>query len=202
MVARFVVFEGGEGCGKSTQARLLADALGAILTHEPGGTRIGEQIRGLLLDHRAVDLDPGAEALMMAADRAQHVAEVIVPALEQGRHVVCDRYIGSSVAYQGFGRGMDIDEIVELSRWATGGLVPDLVILLDIPPEAARRRLERSLDRFEREGLEFHHRVREGFLAQAASEPDRWCVIDGDTPVTEVSSRVRTVVAERLQLSM
>lgn len=194
------MLEGGEGCGKSTQADLLAGALDAVLTREPGGTDIGAQVRRLLLDRRTVGLNARAEALLMAADRAQHVAEVIAPALLGGRHVVCDRFTGSSVAYQGYGRGMDVGEIRDLSAWATAGLSPDLVLLIDVPREAAVRRLNRDLDRFEREAADFHQRVRDGFLAQAEEASDIWCVIDGDASIEIVRGRVRSAVAGRLGL--
>lgn len=200
MNGRFIVLEGGEGCGKSTQARLLADALDAVLTREPGGTVIGERIRELLLDPATPEVAVRAEALLMAADRAQHVAEVVAPALEAGRHVVSDRFAGSSVAYQGYGRGLPANEVLELSRWATGGVWPDLVVVLDIDPDLASARLDRELDRFEREGGGFHERVREGFLLQAADEPERWAIVDGGASIDMVSERVRGVVRERLQL--
>lgn len=202
MSSKFIVFEGGEGCGKSTQARLLSDALGAVLTREPGGSEVGEKIRGLLLDCETVGLNARAEALMMAADRAQHVSEVIEPALRRGSHVVCDRFVGSSIAYQGYGREMELDKIRSLSNWATGGLSPDLVVLLDVPVRVAAERLARTLDRFEREDVSFHERVREGFLAQASEDPQGWVVLDGADPIEVVAHRVRSVVRERLQLSL
>ena len=139
-MARFIVFEGGEGTGKSTQAALLAQRLGATLTHEPGGTELGAHLREVLLSERTRRLDDRAEALLMAADRAQHVAEVVRPALAAGRHVVCDRYIGSTLAYQGYGRGLPVVELRRLSSWAAGDLWPDLIVLLDVPREVARRR--------------------------------------------------------------
>lgn len=200
MTGRLIAFEGGEGCGKSTQARLLAERLGALLTREPGGTAVGGLVRRLLLDPATEGLDHRAEALLMAADRAQHVAEVVRPALAAGRHVVTDRYAGSSIAYQGYGRELAVDEVRALSRWATGDLWPDLVVVLDVPAEVAARRLGSSLDRFEREDDGFHTRVLEGFLAQAAAEPDRWVVLDGTATVDAVAEAVRAVVRDRLQL--
>lgn len=184
MRGRFIVFEGGEGAGKSTQAERLGDHLDALVTREPGGTSLGSTLRGLLLDPGS-DVSDRAEALMMAADRAQHVAEVIGPALESGRHVVCDRYLYSSVAYQGFGRQMDPDEIRHISEWATDGLLPDLVLLVEVDAEVAAQRLNRSLDRFERADADFHERVRHGFHLQAVAEPYRWVTIDG-TPEPDV----------------
>jgi len=200
--ARFIAFEGGEACGKSTQARMLADALGAVLTHEPGATGLGARLRELLLDPATGHVDPHAEALLMAADRAQHVADVVRPALEAGRHVVTDRFAGSSLAYQGFGRGLPIDEIGRLSRWATGGVWPDLTILIDVPIAVAATRLGSDRDRFERAGDGFHQRVRDGFLELAASDPQHWVVVDGTPPLDSVAAVVREAVAERLDLRM
>jgi dTMP kinase len=200
VTARFIVFEGGEACGKSTQARLLSERLGAVLTREPGGTPVGEQMRMLLLDPATGALEPRAEALLMAADRAQHVESVIRPALAAGRHVVSDRYAASSVAYQGFGRGLDVAEVRRISEWATAGLRPDLTVLLDVPVEVSARRLEGSLDRFEREGETFHERVVEGFRIMAASGEEPWVVVDGAASIEMVAARVRAVVRDRLQL--
>jgi dTMP kinase len=195
-----VAFEGGEGCGKSTQARLLAEALGAVLTREPGGTEVGARIRQLVLSPDTVGLDPRAEALLMAADRAQHVAEVVRPALAAGRHVVSDRFAGSSIAYQGHGRGLPVEEVRRLSEWATAGTWPDLVVLLEVEPEVAAARLQRALDRMEAEGDDFHLRVAEGFRALAAADPERWVVLDGSGTVEDVQAAVLAVVGERLQL--
>ncbi len=186
---RFVVLEGGEGCGKSTQAARLADALGAVLTREPGGTRAGEQIRELLLDPGLDGLDARAEALLMAAARAEHVVSVIEPALARGDDVVSDRYTPSSIAYQGYGRGLDVDVLRDISAWATGGLEPDLVILLtsDTP------RLAATADRLEAESADFHGRVAEGYAALAASDADRWRVVDGNGTIDDVAGRVLDV---------
>ena len=192
--SRFIAFEGGEGSGKSTQARLLADALGAVLTHEPGATALGRRIRALVLDpDGAHAVDRRAEALLMAADRAQHVAEVIRPALDAGKDVVSDRFSGSTLAYQGYGRGLDLDDLAWLSRWAAGGLEPDLVVLLDIPPDVAVGRLAGNPDRMEAAGQAFHDRVAEGYRTLAADNPGRWIVVDGTGPVDEVAARVRKV---------
>jgi dTMP kinase len=195
---RFIVFEGGEACGKSTQARLLADRLGAVLTHQPGGTELGAAIRRMVLDPAVTSLDPRAEALLMAADKAQHVAEVLRPALERGLDVVCDRYVASSVVYQGYGRGIDIDELAHVLGFATGGLEPDLTVLLEVPDDVARRRLGDQRDRFESEPHAFHARVREGYRALAAADPGRWVVLDASAPVGSVAERVNLAVAERL----
>jgi dTMP kinase len=200
--ARFIAFEGGEGCGKSTQAARLAGALDAVLTREPGGTSLGEQLRALLLSPETGDVEPRAEALLMAADRAQHVATVVRPALQSGRHVVTDRFAGSSLAYQGYGRGLPLDEVAQLSRWATDGIWPDLVVFLDVPAEVAASRLGGELDRFEQAGGGFHYRVSQGFRELAAGEPERWVVIDGSGSIDDVAAAVRIAVAERLDLDV
>lgn len=198
---RFIVFEGGEGSGKSTQAQLLAQHYGALLTRQPGGTELGGRIRELLLS--AADagsdrapMDDRTEALLMAADRAQHVAEVIEPALTEGRDVVCDRYIGSSIAYQGHGRGLDVDIVRAVSGWAAGGLWPDVVVLLVVPDGVAAARIGAARDRIEAAGADFHRRVAEGFVAQADDEPDIWVVVDGVGEVDEVHQRVLDAVAD------
>ncbi len=196
-MSRFIAFEGGEACGKSTQARLLADALGAVLTREPGGTELGASIRALLLDP-AGSVDARAEALLMLADRAQHVREVIHPALEAGRHVVTDRYSGSTIAYQGAARGLGVQKVTELCNWATDGLWPDLVVLLEVPLVEARRRLQGEHDRLEAEHDAFHEAVAAGFRSQAEEEPDRWVVFDGTRSEAELAVAIRAVVADRL----
>lgn len=198
MTARFIAFEGGEASGKSTQARRLADRIGATLTFEPGATEIGRRIRRLLLDRATVDLDDRAEALLMLADRAQHVAEVVRPALARGTHVVTDRFSGSTCAYQGYGRGLDVDELARLSAWAAGGLAPDLVVLLDVPTDLARSRRSGDLDRIEAAGVEFHDRVVRGFRALAEADPDRWVVVDGSGPPDEVAELLWRHVTARL----
>jgi dTMP kinase len=169
----------------------------AVLTREPGGTAVGEHVRSILLDPATIDLDDRAEALLMAAARAQHVAEVIRPALDAGRSVVTDRYAASSVAYQGHGRGLETDDILRLSTWATGGLRPDLTVLLEVDAAVARARLG-VLDRFEAAGEGFHRRVAAGFRAQADADPDHWVVIDGSAPPDAVETLVRAAIEERL----
>jgi dTMP kinase len=191
-----IAFEGGEGCGKSTQARLLGDRLGAVVTHEPGATAIGAAIRRLLLDPATEGMDDRTEALLMAADRAQHVAEVIRPALDAGRDVVTDRFAGSSLAYQGHGRGLDLGEVRRLSAWATGDLWPDAVVLLEVPPEVAEARMGLARDRMEQAGEGFHGRVAAGFRALAAADAT-WVVVDGTGPPDEVAARVRAALAGR-----
>jgi dTMP kinase len=195
---RFVVFEGGEGAGKSTQAARLAARLGAVLTHEPGGTAVGTAIRALLLDPATAGLDDRAEALLMAADRAQHVAQVVRPALAAGRHVVSDRYIGSSLAYQGYGRGLPVDDLRGLSVWAAGGLWPDAVVLLDIGAGDAAGRMDHRPDRMEAAGEDFHRRVGEGYRALAAADPEHWLVVDGSPEPDAVESAVWKALVDRL----
>jgi dTMP kinase len=189
-VGRFIVLEGGEAAGKSTQAALLAERLGALLTREPGATRVGEALRHLLLNLPLTPV-PKAEALLMLADRAQHVAEVIEPALARGEDVVCDRYSGSTLAYQGYGRGLDLAALGEINDWATGGRAPDVVVLLDLPVDVARRRKgSSSLDRIEAEGSAFLERAQAGFRQLAAADPERWRVVDATGTVEEVAERV------------
>jgi dTMP kinase len=194
-----IAFEGGEGSGKSTQARRLADRLGssALLTFEPGDSRLGAELRRIVLDTPDLDITPRAEALIMAADRAQHVVEVIEPALDAGRTVVCDRFAGSSVAYQGHGRQLPASEVEQLSRWATQGRWPDLVVLLEVSPSAAEARLDRARDRLESAGEAFHRRVHDGFLLQAMEDPDRWAIVDGRGTEDEVAAAVWEIVSIR-----
>ena len=193
-----IAFEGGEATGKSTQAARLAERLDAVLTREPGGTAIGSRIRALVLDPANRELADRAEALLMAADRAQHVAEVIRPALDAGRTVVTDRFAGSSLAYQSYGRGLPLAEVEHLSRWATDGVWPDLVVLLDVPEAVAEARLGTERDRMEEVGDGFHQRVVAGFRALAAADPERWTVVDGTGSVDEVAKRVWATVADRI----
>jgi dTMP kinase len=192
----FLAFEGGEGCGKSTQAARLARRLGAVLTREPGGTALGEGLRSLLLD--GGEVAPRAEALLMAAARAQHVAEVIAPALAAGRHVVTDRFVGSSLAYQGVARGLGVEAVRALSSFAVAGTWPDVVVLLTVAPEvAAARRAGTAPDRMERAGVEFHERVRQAFEELAASDP-RWVTVDGGGTADEVEASVWDAVQARI----
>jgi dTMP kinase len=192
----FVAFEGGEGTGKSTQARLLAARLDAVLTHEPGGTTVGLELRALALGGASGVLDARTEALVMAADRAQHVAEVIEPALAAGRHVVTDRYLYSSLAYQGYGRGLPVQGVRALSEFA-GAPEADLVVLLTVTPEVRAERLGRELDAIESAGDAFHTRVEEGFLALAAADPARWVVVDGSGTVDDVAAAVWSAIEAR-----
>jgi dTMP kinase len=195
---RLIALEGPEASGKSTQARLLAKKLGAVLTREPGGTKTGKRVRAMLLERDAGQIDARTEALFMAADRAQHVTEVVLPAMSSGRWVVTDRFSASLFAYQGFGRGLDLAELRWLTGWAARGLWPDLNVLLDVPEEAAAARQSRELDRLESEDLEFHRRVAEGYHALAAADPANWAVVDGSGSTADVAGRVLVVVTERL----
>ena len=195
----YIAFEGAEGCGKSTQARRLADALGAVLTRETGGTVIGQRLRAILHDTAVVDLDDHAETLIVAADRAQHLAQIVRPALAAGRNVVSDRSVYSTLAYQGYGRGLPVGEVRAVNEWAIGETWPDLVVLLTVPDEVSARRMSRrELDRFEQAGDQFHRRVQDGFATMAAADPDRWVVVDATGPVDEVSAAIRAEVRERL----
>ncbi|MDP2953227.1 MAG: dTMP kinase [Chloroflexota bacterium] len=198
-MALFVAFEGGEGSGKSTQARSLSRRLSrrgfpVLLTHEPGGTPLGDRLRRYLKGHK--ELSPLAELFLFAAARAQLVEQVIRPRLVQGSIVLCDRYAASTVAYQGGGRGLDAAMVESVNRWATQGLQPHLVILLDLPvEEGLRRKGLGNGDRFEREALDFHRRVREGYLKLAAAAPTRWLVVDATLPPRKVAD----IIWERVQ---
>ncbi|HEV2253519.1 MAG TPA: dTMP kinase [Streptosporangiaceae bacterium] len=191
-----IAFEGGEGSGKTTQARLVSIWLrefgfDVVTTHEPGATKVGMRLRALLLDTAHTGMSPKAEALMYAADRAEHVASVIAPALDRGAIVITDRYVDSSLAYQGAGRNLPVEEIARFNWWATGGRVPDLTILLDMDPVAGLQRRARSADRLEAEPAEFHQRVRAGFQALARAEPSRYLVLDADRPPEEITRDIQ-----------
>ncbi|WP_131103497.1 dTMP kinase [Ornithinimicrobium sufpigmenti] len=199
----FVAFEGGDGAGKSTQSGLLGQWLtdqGYAVRHtrEPGGTALGRQVRELLLHGEDGSVSPRAEALLFAADRAHHVASLVRPALLAGQVVLSDRYLDSSVAYQGAARALGHDEVRELSLWAVEGLVPDLTVLLDVSAREGRARRGEVHDRLERETDEFHDRVRRGFLDLAAREPGRYLVLDASRPVAELAAAIRRRVTELL----
>ena len=201
----FLAFEGGEGAGKSTQVRLLTDELTAAghrvrATFEPGDTPAGAVVRRLVLDRADLALSPRAEALLYAADRAQHTAEVLLPALAAGEVVVTDRFVDSSLAYQGAGREIPREEVAGISRWATQALVPDLTVLLDLPPATglARARGRAAADRIEAESLDFHERVRQTFLELAAAEPSRYLVLDATRPADELAAAIRERVTALL----
>lgn len=202
----FIALEGGDGAGKSTQAEALAEWIRAkghevVLTREPGATPVGKRLRSILLDVSSAGLSHRAEALLYAADRAEHVDTVVRPALERGAVVITDRYIDSSVAYQGAGRDLSPTEIARISRWATDGLVPHLTVLLDVSPEAARERFTEAPDRLESEPAEFHARVRAGFLTLAAADPGRYLVVDAAQEPEAVTTVVRHRLDQLLPLS-
>jgi dTMP kinase len=202
----FLTFEGGDGSGKSTQSALLESWLTeqgrtVVSTREPGGTEVGDEIREIVL-HRRGHIVPRAEALLYAADRAHHVATVVRPALARGDIVLQDRYLDSSVAYQGVGRELEADEIRKLSLWATEGLLPDITVLLDLDVSIGRGRLDEArtrYDRLESEAAEFHGRVRDAYLALAAAEPDRFLVLDATLPVGELAALIRARVSAALK---
>lgn len=208
MPGLFVTFEGGEGSGKSTQiarlaARLRAMGLDPLVAREPGGTPVGEGIRALLLDHERRPA-PHTEALLMVAARAELTANVLRPALEAGRIVLCDRFGDSTLAYQGGGRGLDHDLLLGLNRAATGGLVPALTLLIDVPVRIGldrRHRAAGATNRLDREPVEFHERVRARYLELAAADPERWRVVDGTVAENELEARVWEAVGPRLALT-
>jgi len=197
----FISIEGGDGAGKTTQIAALQQWLTSVgrevvVTREPGGTELGVAIREALL--HSGEVSPRAEALLYAADRAHHVASLVRPALDRGAVVISDRYLDSSVAYQGAARSLGKEEVRRLSLWATDGLVPQLTVLLDVPVAVGASRVGGQQDRIESAGLEFHEAVRAEFLQLAAAEPGRWVVIDGTLPVDEVTARVREAVRSRV----
>lgn len=201
MTGFFIVFEGGDGAGKTTQLSALREALAStgreiVITREPGGTPIGQAIRDVLLHGEHVA--PRAEALLFAADRAHHVATVVRPALERDAIVLQDRYLDSSIAYQGAGRALSADDVRYLSLWGTEGLLPDLTVLLDVPAQTGRQRRGDTHDRLEREADDFHGRVRDHFLALAAAEPQRYLVLDATLPPDVLSKQIEAAVRERL----
>lgn len=206
MTGLFITLEGGDGSGKSTQAGLLADWLAGqgrtvLRTREPGGTPVGVLIRDIVLHHRG-EVAPRAEALLYAADRAQHIATAVRPALARGEVVIQDRYLDSSVAYQGAGRVLGGTEIRDLSLWAAEGLLPQLTILLDLDETTARGRLDdanKRFDRLEAEKADFHRRVRASFLELAAAEPERFLVVDASEPVDTIAATIRARVATLLR---
>jgi len=199
---RLIALEGIDGCGKSTQAAALASVLGARPTFEPGATPVGARLRELLLAPDAPPPSPRTEALLMAADRAEHVARVLEPALAAGEWVVSDRYAGSTIAYQGYGQGLEPAALEQLVAWATGGLAADLSVLVDVSVEVAAARLaadgRAKADRMERLGTAFARRVRKGFLALAAADPEHWIVVDGTLEVAALTAHIVASVRQRL----
>ncbi len=200
----FITFEGGEGCGKSVQSRALYRrlsqlAIPALLTHEPGGTPFGKKIARWLKWSEGMDISPLTELLLFNASRSQLVDGVIKPNLKNGKIVICDRYADSTIAYQSYGRGLDLDRVNVINNVATGGLKPDLTILLDMPSEEGLgRKRDRRQDRFEQEDISFHLRVRGGYLKLAASEPQRWLVIDATQPRGKVGETIWQRVSQLL----
>lgn len=194
----FVCFEGGEGSGKSTQSKRLAAWLEAssydvVLTFEPGDTQVGREVRRIVLSPETGELDDRTEALLYAADKAEHVATLVRPSLERGAVVITDRYVDSTLAYQGAGRSLDVREVEAVARWATGGLRPHLTVVLDLAPEAGLGRFA-GRDRIEGESLEFHQRVRAAFVAMAAADPDHYLVLDARADVEAIEAAVRRAV--------
>lgn len=200
----FITLEGPEGAGKTTQVKILSgklDSLGIahVVTRDPGGTPLGKQIRRILLTPGGI-ISPVAELLLYQADRAQHVSEVIMPALSAGKLVICDRYTDSTVAYQGYGRGIDLALIEELNQISTGGLKPELTILFDLESEKGLGRLHPGgHDRLEREAIEFHHKVRSGYLAQAKKYPERFEIIDATKALSAVQEDFTRIIFERFK---
>lgn len=198
----FISLEGPDGAGKTTQLKLLSKYLDSLnreylITRDPGGTPLGKQIRRIILHSESVE--PMAELLLYQADRAQHVSELIKPALAKGQIVLCDRYVDSTLAYQGYGRNIDLELIHQLNEFATGGLMPELTILFDISSEAGLSRLHPSgHDRLEREAIDFHMRVRNGYLELAKNEPKRWQVIDASRAMSAVQEDLQRIIADKL----
>ncbi len=201
----FITFEGPDGSGKTTQARRLVEyfqsrGLPVLHTREPGGTAIGEQIRNVILSTHNLSIRHETEALLFSAARAQIVAELIRPALAAGKIVVCDRYADSTMAYQGYGLGLDLDALRAITRFATGGLTPDLTFYVDVPAEIGLARRHRGeTNRLDQKNVAYHARVREGFLKMAHAEPQRWVVIDGTRSVDEVQQDIRARLEQRLE---
>ena len=203
---RFITFEGGEGCGKSTvlkaiKERLESEGVSVVLTREPGGTPIAEQIRNVILDKGNTAMDGRTEALLYAASRRQHLVEKIWPALQEGKTVLCDRYLDSSLAYQGGARGLGIDEVLSINLFATEGTYPDLTLLFDLEPEQGLARIaanqHREVNRLDLEKLDFHHQVRNNFLALAKRYPDRYVIIDASQPLADVIEDAYKAIKER-----
>jgi dTMP kinase len=207
----FITLEGPEGCGKSTQMRLLSGYLRAsgydvLTTREPGSTPIGERVREVLLDPSHTEMLPSTEFLLYSAARAQHVGQVIRPHLEHGGIVVSDRFADSSLAYQGYGHQLDLDVVRAITRFATGGLVPDLTLYFDVPVEVGLQRKAGgsgdAWNRFERKEIDYHQRVRDGYLAMAAQEPERWAVVDASREIDEVQATICALVMARVEMDM
>lgn len=201
---KFIVFEGIDGSGKSTQMHLLKEwfegaGLQVTMVREPGGTELSEKIRRLLLDHRSRDLGPRAEALLFSTARSQLVHEIIIPALDRGEVVLCDRYADSTIAYQGYGRELPMDEVIATQEFATSRLRPDLKILLDLDvTEAASRMMDSPADRMESAGKAFQERVRKGYLELAQAKPEAWLILDGTQPAEEIGKEIRSYIERHI----
>jgi len=202
----FITLEGPDGSGKSTQSRLLSERVSSLgfnvlLTREPGGSAIGDQIRQVLFTLDNTSMHPKTEFLLFSASRSQHVSEVLQPHLDKGGVVISDRYFHSSLAYQGYGHQLDLEKLDTITTFATGGLIPDLIVLLDLPVEEGlrRRKIEGDWNRLDAYLEEFHQRVRQGYLAMASSDPERWAIIDAVPPVERIQAEIQKVVIERLQ---
>ena len=214
-MACFITFEGIEGCGKTTQIRLLSrklegDGYAVTVTREPGGCPVADQIRNILLDANNHAITPLTELLLYAAARAQHMSEVVKPALDAGAIVLCDRFTDATIAYQGYGRKLDLAAISQLNRMATGGIRPDMTLLLDCPAETGLKRAISRInnapgareERFELESLQFHQRVREGYLSLAQQEPERFVIIDAAVGILETEKAIAAAVLEKLAISV
>jgi dTMP kinase len=204
----FITFEGPDGSGKTTQLTLLAEYLdqqgyAVFQTREPGGTSIGDQIRQIVHSHENEEMHPRAEMLLYSASRAQLVGQVIHPHLEAGEIVLCDRFYDSTLAYQGYGHGLDLDALRQITRFATGGLCPDLTFYLEISPQAGLKRRQRDgnaeWNRLDAQSLAFHRQVHDGYQALIAAEPARWAVIDGDRPIEVIQDEIRRIALERVK---
>jgi len=204
----FITMEGGEGSGKSTAIKEIVDSLtkegySVVLTREPGGTPISEEIRNVILDKKNTEMDPWTEALLYAASRRQHIVEKILPALKEGKIVICDRFIDSSLAYQGGARGLGVKKVYDMNQYATDGLLPDLTILFDIEPEEGLKRIAanagREVNRLDVEKLPFHHAVRDAFHSLAKQFPDRYVIIDASKSKQEVYDEAYQAIKERLK---
>ncbi|MBA7602271.1 Thymidylate kinase [subsurface metagenome] len=204
MTGKFITFEGIDGSGKSTQVALLKERLDALgrtvaIVREPGGTVLSEQIRGLLLDHHSRNLSKRAEALLFSTARAQLVHEVIIPALERGEIVLCDRYADSTVAYQGYGRELPLNEIITIQEFATNNIQPDIKVLLDLNVDVAATRLLGSYaDRMESAGRAFQERIRQGYLKMAQAAPSEWLVVNGDQPAEKIAGEIASHVVKEI----
>ncbi len=198
-MASYIAFEGGEGSGKSTQVHLLADRIDALVTREPGGTALGAQLRQILLGVGEAPVGIRSEALLMAADRAQHMEEVVRPALASDRHVISDRSAYSSLAYQGGARELGVENVRELNEWALQGTWPEIVVFLDVDVRDATERIVTELDRLESEGDDFHSAVSSTYRDLAAGDPERWIVVDGLGTISEIEARIWAEVGPRLQ---